>query len=74
MFWMIVAMIFLGEEGSSAAMYSATTSEPGVDVISGSVMMTATMSLDHRVVDGAVGAQWLATFKKHVENPLTLLL
>ena len=39
---MIVAMIFLEEEGSSAAMYSATTSAPGVDVISGSVMMTAT--------------------------------
>jgi len=39
-----------------------------------SVMMTATMSLDHRVVDGAVGAQWLASFKSHVENPTTLLL
>jgi len=39
-----------------------------------SVMMTATMSLDHRVVDGAVGAQWLAAFKSHVENPTTLLL
>lgn len=39
-----------------------------------SVMMTATMSFDHRVVDGAVGAQWLAAFKSHVENPTTLLL
>lgn len=39
-----------------------------------SIMMTATMSLDHRVVDGAVGAQWLAAFKSHVENPTTLLL
>lgn len=39
-----------------------------------SVMMTATMSFDHRVVDGAVGAQWLAAFKSHVENPATLLL
>jgi pyruvate dehydrogenase E2 component (dihydrolipoamide acetyltransferase) len=39
-----------------------------------SVMMTATMSFDHRVVDGAVGAQWLAAFKSHVENPSTLLL
>lgn len=39
-----------------------------------SVMMTATMSFDHRVVDGAVGAQWLAAFKSHVENPVTLLL
>eukprot|EP00569_Conticribra_weissflogii_P004969 CAMPEP_0171334006 /NCGR_PEP_ID=MMETSP0878-20121228/4379_1 /TAXON_ID=67004 /ORGANISM="Thalassiosira weissflogii, Strain CCMP1336" /LENGTH=507 /DNA_ID=CAMNT_0011835039 /DNA_START=110 /DNA_END=1633 /DNA_ORIENTATION=+ len=39
-----------------------------------SVMMTATLSCDHRVVDGAVGAQWLAAFKNHVENPVTLLL
>lgn len=38
------------------------------------VMLTATMSLDHRVVDGAVGAQWLSAFKKHVENPEILLL
>eukprot|EP00984_Skeletonema_dohrnii_P026588 scaffold15938_cov78-Skeletonema_dohrnii-CCMP3373.AAC.1 len=34
-----------------------------------SVMMTATLSCDHRVVDGAVGAQWLSAFKNHVENP-----
>jgi len=39
-----------------------------------SVMMTATLSCDHRVVDGAVGAQWLSAFKNHVENPITLLL
>jgi pyruvate dehydrogenase E2 component (dihydrolipoamide acetyltransferase) len=39
-----------------------------------SVMFTVTASFDHRVVDGAVGAQWLAAFKTHVENPSTLLL
>lgn len=39
-----------------------------------SVMMTATLSCDHRVVDGAVGAQWLSAFKSHLENPATLLL
>lgn len=39
-----------------------------------SVVFTATLSCDHRVVDGAVGAQWLAAFKSHVENPSTLLL
>jgi len=39
-----------------------------------SVVFTATLSCDHRVVDGAVGAQWLAAFKSHVENPTTLLL
>lgn len=39
-----------------------------------SIVFTATLSCDHRVVDGAVGAQWLAAFKSHVENPSTLLL
>lgn len=39
-----------------------------------SVMLTATLSCDHRVVDGAVGAQWLSAFKNHVENPESLLL
>jgi len=37
-------------------------------------MMTVTMSCDHRVIDGAVGSQWLATFKSLVEDPVTMLL
>lgn len=37
-------------------------------------MLTATCSFDHRVVDGAVGAQWLAAYKQLVENPVTMLL
>eukprot|EP00640_Fibrocapsa_japonica_P001115 CAMPEP_0113952368 /NCGR_PEP_ID=MMETSP1339-20121228/90376_1 /TAXON_ID=94617 /ORGANISM="Fibrocapsa japonica" /LENGTH=430 /DNA_ID=CAMNT_0000960969 /DNA_START=342 /DNA_END=1634 /DNA_ORIENTATION=+ /assembly_acc=CAM_ASM_000762 len=37
-------------------------------------MMTCTLSCDHRVVDGAVGAQWLQAFKSHVQHPLTMLL
>ncbi len=37
-------------------------------------VMTATLSVDHRVVDGAVGAQFLAAFKKLVEDPLSLVL
>jgi pyruvate dehydrogenase E2 component (dihydrolipoamide acetyltransferase) len=36
-------------------------------------MMRVTMSCDHRVVDGATGAQFLQTFKKILENPLYLL-
>lgn len=39
-----------------------------------SVVMTATMSLDHRVVDGAAGAPWLSAFKNYLESPTTLLL
>lgn len=39
-----------------------------------STMCTVTLSCDHRVVDGAVGAQWLAVFKKYVEDPINLLI
>jgi pyruvate dehydrogenase E2 component (dihydrolipoamide acetyltransferase) len=37
-------------------------------------VMTCTLSGDHRVVDGAVGAQFLSAFKKLIEDPLTMLL
>ena len=36
--------------------------------------ITVTASFDHKVVDGAVGAEWIREFKKVVENPLELLL
>lgn len=36
--------------------------------------MNVTLSCDHRVVDGAVGAQWLQVFKKLLEDPITMLL
>mmetsp|Transcript_20641 Transcript_20641/g.34726 ORF Transcript_20641/g.34726 Transcript_20641/m.34726 type:complete len:465 (-) Transcript_20641:867-2261(-) len=37
-------------------------------------ILVCTLSCDHRVIDGAVGAGWLKAFKEYVENPLTLLL
>jgi len=37
-------------------------------------MMSCTMSVDHRVVDGALGAEWLAAFRGIVEDPLSLML
>ena len=37
-------------------------------------MMSCTLSADHRVVDGALGAEYLAAFKKLIEQPLRLLL
>ena len=37
-------------------------------------VMTCTLSVDHRAVDGALGAQFLAEFKRLVEDPLALLL
>src|SRR5262249_9652217 len=42
--------------------------------LSVATVMSCTLSCDHRAVDGAVGAQFLAAFKKLVEDPLTMLL
>ncbi|TXN29385.1 dihydrolipoamide acetyltransferase family protein [Lacisediminihabitans profunda] len=37
-------------------------------------IMTVTLSADHRVLDGALAARWLAAFVRHVENPLGMLV
>jgi pyruvate dehydrogenase E2 component (dihydrolipoamide acetyltransferase) len=37
-------------------------------------MMSCTLSVDHRVVDGAIGAEYLAAFKKLIEDPLSMLI
>jgi pyruvate dehydrogenase E2 component (dihydrolipoamide acetyltransferase) len=37
-------------------------------------VMSCTLSVDHRVIDGAVGAEFLAAFKRIVEDPLAMLL
>jgi pyruvate dehydrogenase E2 component (dihydrolipoamide acetyltransferase) len=37
-------------------------------------MMSCTLSVDHRVVDGAIGAEFLAAFKKLIEDPLSMLI
>jgi pyruvate dehydrogenase E2 component (dihydrolipoamide acetyltransferase) len=39
-----------------------------------SKIMTVTLSPDHRIVDGAVAAQWIQKFQAYLENPLNLLL
>ena len=38
------------------------------DHIGIATMMMVTLSADHRVIDGAVAARWLAAFKRHLEN------
>ncbi len=37
-------------------------------------VMSVTVSVDHRAVDGAVGAQFLAAFKGLIQDPMTMLL
>lgn len=42
--------------------------------ISTANFMSFTLSCDHRVVDGAVGAEWLKAFKEYIEDPVKMLL
>jgi len=42
--------------------------------LAAATVMTVTLSADHRAVDGAVGARWLAAFKSLIENPVRILL
>jgi pyruvate dehydrogenase E2 component (dihydrolipoamide acetyltransferase) len=37
-------------------------------------MMSCTLSCDHRVIDGAIGAQFLDAIKKLIEDPITMML
>jgi pyruvate dehydrogenase E2 component (dihydrolipoamide acetyltransferase) len=37
-------------------------------------VMSCTLSVDHRSVDGAVGAEFLAAFKQLIENPYSLVV
>ncbi|XP_009616032.1 dihydrolipoyllysine-residue acetyltransferase component 2 of pyruvate dehydrogenase complex, mitochondrial-like isoform X1 [Nicotiana tomentosiformis] len=37
-------------------------------------MMPVTLSCDHRVIDGAIGAEWLKAFKGYIESPESMLL
>ena len=47
--------------------------EKGKDSIVFVSQMTVTLSCDHRVVDGALGAQLLAAFQGFIEKPITML-
>ena len=37
-------------------------------------VMRCTLSVDHRAVDGALAAQWLAAFTRRIENPISILV
>jgi pyruvate dehydrogenase E2 component (dihydrolipoamide acetyltransferase) len=37
-------------------------------------LMTVTLTCDHRVIDGAIGARWLAAFRALIEDPITMIV
>jgi pyruvate dehydrogenase E2 component (dihydrolipoamide acetyltransferase) len=55
----------------------AAQKQPVVDAngeLSVATVMTCTLSVDHRAVDGALAAQWLSAFTQRIENPISILL
>jgi len=42
-------------------------------IVAGQVM-SCTLSVDHRAVDGALAASWLAAFRKYMESPYLMLV
>jgi pyruvate dehydrogenase E2 component (dihydrolipoamide acetyltransferase) len=42
--------------------------------LASATMMTVTLSIDHRVLDGAIGAELLQAFKGYIQDPLAMLL
>ncbi len=44
------------------------------DRIEAATVMTCTISVDHRVIDGALAAQWMSVFKSVVEAPMSLVV
>jgi pyruvate dehydrogenase E2 component (dihydrolipoamide acetyltransferase) len=61
-----------------SAILAVGAGEPRAVVKAGAIavatVMTVTLSCDHRVVDGALGAEFLATLKTIIEDPLSLML
>ncbi len=43
------------------------------DQVVAATVMTVTLTCDHRVVDGAIGARWLQAFKPLIEDPIVML-
>jgi pyruvate dehydrogenase E2 component (dihydrolipoamide acetyltransferase) len=55
----------------AAARRPAETADGGIRFLS---QMTVTLSCDHRVVDGALGAELLAAFRHFIEHPVGLMI
>ncbi|KAK0621786.1 2-oxoacid dehydrogenases acyltransferase-domain-containing protein [Bombardia bombarda] len=60
--------------GSAKKVAVPVENEDGTTGVEWEDQIVVTGSFDHKVVDGAVGAEWMREFKKVVENPLELLL
>lgn len=60
--------------GSTKKVAVPVENEDGTTGVEWDDQIVVTGSFDHKVIDGAVGAEWMREFKKVIENPLELLL
>jgi pyruvate dehydrogenase E2 component (dihydrolipoamide acetyltransferase) len=60
--------------GTTQKIATPVENEDGTTGVAWDEQIVVTGSFDHKVVDGAVGAEWMRELKKVVENPLELLL
>lgn len=60
--------------GTTRKVAIPSSSEDGLSSVDWDDQIIVTGSFDHKVVDGAVGGEWIRELKKVVENPLELLL
>ncbi|KAJ4286903.1 pyruvate dehydrogenase complex dihydrolipoamide acetyltransferase component (E2) [Collariella sp. IMI 366227] len=60
--------------GSTKKVAVPVENEDGTTGVEFEDQIIVTASFDHKVVDGAVGAEWMRELKKVIENPLELLL
>ncbi len=61
-----------------AAILAVGSTEQRAIVVDGALavasMMSVTLSVDHRAIDGALAARWLAVLQRTIENPLSILI
>ncbi|AEO58281.1 hypothetical protein MYCTH_2080603 [Thermothelomyces thermophilus ATCC 42464] len=60
--------------GSTKKVAVPAENEDGTTGVEWDDQIVLTGSFDHKVIDGAVGAEWMRELKKVIENPLELLL
>ena len=60
--------------GTSKKVAVPSENEDGSSSVEWDDQITVTASFDHKVIDGAVGAEWMRELKKVLENPLELIL
>jgi len=60
--------------GATKTVVPNENAKEGEDPYKVAHLMNVTLSSDHRVVDGAVAAEWGLEFKKFIENPELMLL